>query len=89
MKTSFDGGKSNYYCANGIEAQDVIEAFGLNFSRGSALKYILRAGRKTDDEVRDLEKARAYLDREIARIRASERSRASDLEGLAQREAQE
>ena len=80
---SFDGGKANYYCANGIEAQDVIEAFGLNFARGSALKYILRAGRKTDNEIRDLEKARAYIDREIQRLRT-----ANDLNGLAQREAQ-
>lgn len=83
MKESFDGGKSNYYCANGIEAQDVIEAFALNFARGSALKYLLRAGRKTDNEIRDLEKARAYIDREIQRLRT-----ASDLNGLAQREAQ-
>lgn len=82
MKTSFDGGKANYYCAGGIEAQDVIEAFELNFSRGSALKYLLRAGRKTDDEVRDLEKARAYIDREISRLKA-----ADDLVGLAKREA--
>lgn len=87
MKTSFDGGKANYYCANGIEAQDVIEAFELNFSRGSALKYLLRAGRKTDDEVRDLEKARAYIDREIARLRG--KVQPADLEGLARREAQE
>lgn len=83
MRESFDGGKSNYYCANGIEAQDVIEAFALNFARGSALKYLLRAGRKTDNEIRDLEKARAYIDREIQRLRT-----ASDLNGLAQREAQ-
>lgn len=80
---SFDGGNANYYCANGIEAQDVIEAFELNFARGSALKYILRAGRKTDNEIRDLEKARAYIDREIQRLRT-----ANDLNGLAQREAQ-
>lgn len=80
---SFDGGKSNYYCANGIEAQDVIEAFELNFARGSALKYLLRAGRKTGNEIRDLEKARAYIDREIQRLRT-----ANDLHGLAQREAQ-
>ena len=85
MKTSFDGGKANYYCAGGIEAQDVIEAFELNFSRGSALKYLLRAGRKTD-EVRDLEKARAYIDREIDRLRG--RVQPTDLEGLARREAQ-
>jgi hypothetical protein len=83
MKESFDGGKSNYYCSNGIEAQDVIEAFELNFARGSALKYLLRAGRKTDNEIRDLEKARAYIDREIQRLRT-----ANDLNGLAQREAQ-
>jgi hypothetical protein len=83
MKESFDGGNANYYCANGIEAQDVIEAFELNFARGSALKYLLRAGRKTDNEIRDLEKARAYIDREIQRLRT-----ANDLNGLAQREAQ-
>lgn len=83
MKESFDGGKANYYCANGIEAQDVIEAFELNFARGSAVKYLLRAGRKTDHEIRDLEKARAYIDREIQRLRT-----ANDLNGLAQREAQ-
>ena len=83
MRESFDGGKANYYCANGIEAQDVIEAFELNFARGSALKYLLRAGRKSDDEIRDLEKARAYIDRAILRLRT-----ADDLHGLAQREAQ-
>lgn len=91
MKTSFDGGKANYYCAGGIEAQDVIEAFELNFSRGSALKYLLRAGRKTDDAVRDLEKARAYIDREITRLKDREITRlkaADDLDGLARREAQ-
>ena len=77
---SFDGGNANYYCMNGIEAQDVIEAFELNFSLGSAIKYILRAGRK-DNEIRDLEKARAYIDREIQRLRSSD-----DLKGLARRE---
>ena len=81
---SFDGGKANYYCANGIEAQDVIEAFGLNFSLGSAVKYILRCGRKGDanDAIRDLEKARAYIDHEI------KRRFVGDLKGLAAREAQ-
>lgn len=82
MKESFDGGKANYYCANGIEAQDVIEAFELNFSLGSALKYILRAGKKTEDPINDLEKARAYIDREISRLKRA------DLEGLARRENQ-
>ena len=45
--------------------------------------YLLRAGRKSNDEIRDLEKARAYIDREIQRLRS-----ADDLNGLAQREAQ-
>lgn len=60
-----------HYAANGIEAIDVIEAFGLGFSTGNAVKYILREGRKTADGIKDLEKARWYLDREIARRRAS------------------
>ena len=58
-----------HYKAAGIEAIDVIEAFGLGFHLGNAVKYILRAGRKGDEEtpVEDLKKARWYLDREIAR----------------------
>lgn len=55
-----------HYKANGIEAIDVIEAFGLGFHLGNAVKYILRAGRK-GDAVEDLKKARWYLDREISR----------------------
>lgn len=65
---AFDG-KSEHYCANGIEAMDVIEAYGLNFALGNAVKYILRCGHKGDmaDAIEDLEKARAYIDREIQR----------------------
>lgn len=55
-----------HYKAGGLEAIDVIEAFGLGFCLGNAVKYILRAGRK-GDAVEDLQKARWYLDREIAR----------------------
>ena len=57
-----------HYKANGLEAIDVIEAFGLGFCLGNTVKYILRAGRKAD-RVEDLKKARWYLDREIARSR--------------------
>lgn len=62
------GGVDNPY-----EAIKVIEAWGLGFCLGSALKYISRAGKK--DPVRlveDLEKARWYLDREIARLKIVE-----------------
>jgi hypothetical protein len=37
----------DHYQSERIEAIDVIEAFRLNFSLGSAVKYILRAGKKT------------------------------------------
>lgn len=55
-----------HYQANGVEAMDVIEAFGLGFCLGNTVKYLLRAGRK-GDALEDLRKGRWYLDREIAR----------------------
>lgn len=54
----------SHYKAGGLEAIDVIEAFGLNFRLGNAIKYILRAGRK-GAIVEDLKKARWYINREI------------------------
>lgn len=47
------------------EAIKVIEAWGLSFHLGSLLKYVKRCGKK-NDEIEELEKARWYLDREIA-----------------------
>lgn len=58
-----------HYQSNGVEAIEVIEAFGLGFHLGNAVKYVLRAGRK-GDALTDLRKARWYLDREIARREA-------------------
>lgn len=57
------GGGDNPY-----EAIKVIEAWDLGFCLGNTVKYISRAGKK-DDIVQDLEKARWYLDREIARMK--------------------
>jgi hypothetical protein len=54
-----------HYQANGVEAIEVIEAFGLGFNLGNTVKYVLRAGRK-GDALTDLKKASWYLDREIA-----------------------
>lgn len=84
---AFDG-KSDHYCAGGIEAMDVIEAYELNFALGNAVKYVLRCGHKGNDAdaLRDLEKARAYIDREIARRRGAVPK--SDLGGLARYETQ-
>lgn len=50
----------------GIECIEVVRH--MNFNRGNAVKYIWRAGAK-GDEVEDLEKARWYLDDEIARLK--------------------
>ena len=50
------------------EAIKVIEAWGLGFCLGNAVKYIARAGRKSSATmIEDLRKARWYLDREIMR----------------------
>ncbi len=63
-----------HYFSNGIEAIDVIEAYGLNFHRGNAVKYILRAGKKDQQkDEEDLLKARWYLDRELERIKSKAR----------------
>jgi hypothetical protein len=58
----------DHYQSEKIEAIDVIEAFELNFSLGSAVKYILRAGKKpTETAEEDLSKAVWYIQREIQR----------------------
>ncbi len=57
------GGEKNPY-----EAIKVIEAWDLNFSLGNVLKYMRRAGKKSDSILEDLKKAAWYLNREIKRI---------------------
>lgn len=54
-----------------VEAIDVIEAWRLGFCLGNVVKYIARAGVKTESPVEDLEKARWYLEREIAAWKAN------------------
>lgn len=53
-----------YYQTGGIEAIDVIEAWGLGFCLGNTVKYIARAGKK-GNRLTDLKKAAWYLSREI------------------------
>lgn len=56
----------NHYNGNGFSAIDLIEKYNLNFSIGSAAKYIIRAGKKpSEDTVDDLKKAVWYIKREI------------------------
>ncbi len=51
-----------HYCDGGIETIDYIEAKGLGYHLGNAIKYISRAGKK-DDAVEDIQKAIWYLNR--------------------------
>lgn len=49
----------------GVQCIEITEH--MNFCRGNAMKYLWRAGLK-GDALEDLQKARWYLDREIARM---------------------
>lgn len=54
------GGESNPY-----EAIKVIEAWDLNFHLGNVVKYISRAGKKSENNIEDLKKAEWYLNRYV------------------------
>lgn len=57
-----------HYQGKKFEVIDIIEDFGLGFHLGNALKYILRAGKKDNQQdayMQDLRKAMWYLNREI------------------------
>ena len=53
-----------HYTDGGIETIDFIEAKKLSYQLGNAVKYISRAGKKSN-KVEDLKKAIWYLEREI------------------------
>jgi len=60
----------SHYNVGSTEVIDAIEAWELNFSRGSVVKYVARAGHKSKDhEIEDLQKALWYIAREIKRVR--------------------
>lgn len=72
-----------HYKQGGIETIDFIEAKGLNYHLGNTVKYITRADHK-GTALQDLQKARWYLDREIAkRTEALARSQAQVITGIA------
>jgi Protein of unknwon function (DUF3310) len=60
---------------SGVEAIIICEHE--NFCRGNALKYLLRAGKKTADPVQDLRKAAWYIQREIERVEDEQRREAA------------
>lgn len=59
------GGEDSPY-----EVIKVIEAWGLDFHLGTAVKYIPRAGKKDPNkEIEDLEKAVWYINRKIQKLK--------------------
>ena len=74
---------AHYNAYDGIEVIQLTEQ--LNFCRGSAVKYIARAGLKDPlKEVEDLEKAKWYIERELARLEVkNEKRRAEAKEQIA------
>lgn len=51
---------------SGVEAITITEHY--NFNVGNAIKYLWRAGLKTQSPTEDLRKAAWYINREIARL---------------------
>jgi len=66
-----------YYLSNGIEASKVVAAFqGDNYNIGTALTYLMRAGKKVyvnkspiDSKVADIKKAINHLNFELDRLK--------------------
>ena len=54
-----------YYQRGSSDVWDFVRDQGLNFHLGNVIKYICRAGYKTDSKIQDLEKALHYLTNEL------------------------
>ena len=54
-----------YYQRGSYDVWDFIRDQELNFHLGNAIKYICRAGYKTDSKIQDLQKAIHYLENEL------------------------
>ena len=62
-----------HYQSDKFEVMDVIEAFKLDFSHGSVVKYVLRAGKKPQEStLEDLSKALWFLQDRIERLQRGE-----------------
>lgn len=66
----------SHYTQGDIEVIDYIEDKKLGYRLGNVVKYVSRAGHK-DDAIKDLKKARWYLNREIEKREQHDKSRAS------------
>lgn len=60
-----------HYRDGKIEVIDYIEDKGFGYNLGNVIKYVSRAGKKSDKIVEDLEKAKWYLQKEINKLKNS------------------
>lgn len=51
---------------SGVECIDIVEHYGFNI--GNAIKYLWRAGLKSQNPIEDLRKSVWYINREIERL---------------------
>ena len=57
-----------YYNRGSIEVWDFIRDQGLNYHLGNVVKYVCRAGHKSDNPIEDLSKAIHYLSNELENV---------------------
>ena len=82
-----------HYTDGGIETIDFIDAKGLSYCLGNAVKYISRAGKKDASKtIEDLQKAAWYLNHEIEQLQRRKADEAIDatdeLDALLQKAAE-
>lgn len=58
----------NHYNDHPSGVECIVVTEHMSFNNGNAIKYLWRAGLKSDDEVEDLQKAQWYIQREIGRL---------------------
>lgn len=72
-----------HYRLGKVELIDLIER--LTFNVGNAVKYLVRAGRKSESPVEDLEKAIWYAERELFRVTGKPNALKAEVESLRER----
>jgi len=60
------GTQIHYEATGDYDVIDFIQDYNINFNKGNAIKYLVRAGVKTKDPIQDLYKAKDYIEIEIA-----------------------
>jgi len=62
----------HYENGKGYDVIDFIQDYKLNFNKGNAIKYLVRASHKGAEE-QDLEKAIDYIQRELEYLRGTKK----------------